>query len=397
MRLFPVAIGVVMASAAISAASGCGSSDCTETATCAETGDGGSGSGGDVAVDSFGSDTSSGSSSGGGPDGSMHPDAGKDAPSDAEMLPDVPFVDSATCATGSMCVDAVPSGWSGPLLLFDQTGTPPPVPPSCPSSYPTTVYDGNAGASGAPATCGCSCGPVMNASCNGAAAPELQVFPGAGCTMPACGNDSLVYTANGFCTAVCDVPGTTTFSAIASENPGTGNCTPNPSTSTAPPTWSEVARGCEPQSVGGGCPGTQICVPDTVSPFLGKPCIIQTGAVSCPSGSSYSVQHTFYGGVSDTRACTNDCSCSAATGIACGGGTVAVYDTYTGSTCGGNTENVPIDGTCTNLTTTFTSGHLYAQTNAMPTPSGGSCSVAHDPTPTGSVTASAPTTVCCAP
>lgn len=395
MRALAFAIAVVL----FAAATGCGSNDCTETATCAETaegGGGGDGSGNDVTIDAPGSETGSSSSSGGGPDGSMHADAGKDAPSDVEMLPDVPFVDSSMCPTGSICVDAVPSGWSGPVLLYDQTGTPPPVPPVCPSSYPMQVYDGNAGVSASPASCGCTCGPVMNASCNGTSASSIQVFPGSGCTTSGCSSFVLPYTSGGFCVAACSMGGVSSFSAIAQNNPGTGNCAGMPSTNAPAPTWSEVARGCEPTSVGGGCPGSQICVPDTVSPFLGKVCIVQAGALSCPSGSTYSVQHTFYGGVSDTRSCTNDCSCSAATGVTCTGGSVSVYDTLNGSSCTGNTENVPLDGTCTNLTTVFTNGHVYAQSTAAPTPSGGSCTVASSPTPTGGVTASMPTTVCCA-
>jgi hypothetical protein len=393
MRDLPVALAVVMASVAAVVAAGCGSGDCTETATCAETAEGGSGSDGsgpDVTLDS--PEGSSGSSSGGGPDGSIHPDAGKDAPNDAEMLPDVPFVDSSSCPTGSMCVDAVPSGWSGPVLLYDGTGTPPPIPPACPSTYPNDAYDGNAGPGGSPATCGCSCGPVMNASCDSMDLMNLQVFTDGNCQTQ-CGSDiGLLYTTMGFCTASgCS---TGAMSAIITEpSQGTGDCNAIPSTNAPPATWSEVARVCAPTSVGGGCSGSQVCVPNTVSPFLGKVCIVQTGAASCPSGSSYSMAHTFYGAFDDSRGCTTNCTCNVASGITCSGGTAALYPTFMNPACAGTAQDVPVDGQCHSVSF---SSYLYGNALSAPTPSGGSCTVATSPTPTGGVSGSMPTTVCCA-
>src|SRR5580704_16304266 len=108
-------------------ATGCGSNDCTETATCAAPMDGSTGSDG-IAVDV-------GTEGSGGDSGTSSQDSGS---SDAMTVRDVAFIDASSCPTGSQCVDAVPAGWTGPVILSDQTSGPPaPTPPACPPSYPT--------------------------------------------------------------------------------------------------------------------------------------------------------------------------------------------------------------------------------------------------------------------
>lgn len=394
MRFLPVAIAVVMASAGAWVASGCGSNDCSDTATCPEMAEGGSGSGGDgsgidVTVDSPGNETSSSSSSssGGGPDGSS-----KDAPSDAPMLPDVPFVDSATCPTGSVCVDAVPSGWSGPVILYDGTGTPPPVPPACPSTYPTQAFQGNAGLSGGAATCGCTCGTPTGASCNNSAPLSITLYNNPGCSGE-CGNSTLPYSASGFCVSTGCVGGASAMVLQATGQNGT--CTPNATTNVPPAQWSDVGRVCAPTSIGGGCSGSQVCVPQSPgNGFVAKACIVQNGPGPCPSGSSYSVQHTYYADTNDTRGCSPACACAGAQNVTCTGGSVSVYTMY-GQMCGGTATDIPTDGQCHDFSIP---GNVYAMTTTPATPVAGTGSCTPTtPQPSGSVSASTPTTVCCAP
>jgi hypothetical protein len=388
MRALPLAIAIVMASGAFVVAAGCGSNDCTETATCAETAEGGSGSGGDakVAADSPGVETSSGSSSGG-----HDATTPFDAPSDAQMLPDVPFVDSSTCPTGSLCVDPAPSGWSGPVILYDATGTPLPVPPACPSTYPTQAYQGNAGLSGGNATCGCSCGTPMNANCNNSAVPVIAVYTTSDCSGTPC-SDTLPYSAGGFCVGTgCSGGGSATVTQATGQN---ASCTASPSTNVPTAQWSEVGRVCAPPSVGGGCSGSQVCVPESPGMgFIAKACIVQTGPGPCPSGSSYSIQHTFYASTDDTRGCSPACTCANAQNVTCTGGAVSVYTVY-GQMCGGTATNIPIDGACHPFTI---NGNIYAMDTSPSTPVAGTGSCApSSPQPSGTLTATAPTTVCCA-
>jgi hypothetical protein len=211
---------------------------------------------------------------------------------------------------------------------------------------------------------------------------------------PTCGTATLPYTSpNPFCVGTGCTGGQ---GARATEQPGTGSCAATPSTSKPPWGWTETARACQPSSVGGGCSGAQVCVPVPPSPFLAKLCVMQTGDLPCPSGSSYSLKHSFFGSVNDGRSCTPACACGSVTGVTCSGGTVAVYSMYSGSTCGGSMQDIPIDGACHALSP-LVPGNVFAQANSPSTASGGTCTVTANGQPQGSVVAASPTTVCCQP
>jgi hypothetical protein len=387
MRRLWFTLGLVTLSLATQ---GCGgSNDCTETATCAVPMDGSTGSdvvGVDVlASDGPATDTSSPGSDAG------RMDSGE--PGDAMSIPDVVFIDSATCPTGSQCVDAVPAGWSGPVVLSDQaTGPPAPTPPACPSSYPNDVYDGNATPTSPAATCDCTCGTVVTGSdCNSTTPLGISLYSAAGCAGTPCSSSSIPYTSMGFCvgTGCADALSAKVIPAL----PENGTCTPSLTKTFPPSAWSETARACQPASVGGGCSSSQVCVPAPPSPFDAKLCIFQGGDVSCPAG-SYSQQHVFYSSTNDGRACSS-CTCAEATGGTCTGGTVAVATSISGSACAGTMDSIPTDGNCYSVT--LGSGNDFVWATAPQTAATGGTCAPQGSTASGSVTPAGPTTVCCQP
>jgi len=374
---------------------GCGSSECADTATCAVPADGAPGGdvvGPDVTVEGGGE---SGSSSGSGGDSgadadSGHPLGDSGTGSDSMVLPDVAFIDSSTCATGSVCIDPVPAGWSGPLIVSDQTGGPPtPTPPACPSSYSTDAFDGYISPTSPSAVCSCTCGSLTGIYCEFSSV-TMMVYTDSACGTTACGDDGLPYDVGGFCVGTsCSSAG----SAMAIEPPVQGGtCTANGTSMNPAYAWAESARACQPMAVGGGCSGSQVCVPSPPSPFSSKLCILKAGSVSCPAG-SYSQQKVFYATASDSRSCSPACTCSPPTNLICTGGAASLYSMNNGG-CGGTVTSVPVDGTCHPVSF---SGNVYAQGNATPVPPTGGMCTASSPQPMGGVSQAQPTTLCCQP
>jgi hypothetical protein len=359
--------GAVLVGVLATTACGCGTSgDCTEKATCADPGDGSTGV--DAPI---------------GADGGQAGDAGKDggpgadgSPSDATPSPDSP----GSC--GGVCTDAVPAGWSGPVTLFEQSGTPAPTAPSCPSSFPTDAYDGNADLTAPAPTCSCACNPGTGAQC---------------------GSSSVEFYSDSLCLIAClagsyALPPALCVTTGCSSNPGSyvlaapsvsfaGSCTPQPTSSIPPSTWGTTARACGTTPTTGGCSGGALCVASPPAPF-GKVCVSQPGMAACPAG-AYSVAHVFYGGVSDSRSCSG-CSCGTPTGTSCTGAQVDAFSMNTGA-CGG-TETPLAFGSCATVGVPI----LGEQETTAPTADNGTCSPSGGQ-PSGSGVPATPTTLCCTP
>ena len=358
--------------------SGCGTSnECTEKATCPDPGDGAAGAdvpvsadGGHVGDAAHDGTTGADSSS----DGSTS--NGDSSTSDGTTSSDSP----ATCA--GVCADAVPPGWTGPVTLFDQTGPPAPTAPGCPTSFPTDAYDGNADLDAPTQTCGCSCGGGTGAQCGSS---SIQFFTDMGCAHACNTGYSLP---PGLCVTTGCGSNPQGLIATAPTPSFAGSCTPTP-TSTIPSTsWSTTGRACGTTPVTGLCSGSGVCVPSPPAPF-GKVCVFQAGAATCPGG-SYSVAHVFYGGVSDSRACSG-CSCGSPTGVSCAGAAVQAFSTNTG-TCGGTAVDVLFTTFCQTVGVTIQGEEettAPTASNGTCTPSGGQAS--------GTATPATPTTVCCTP
>ncbi len=363
------------------ATGGCGTSgDCTEKATCPDPGDGAAGA--DVPVGADG-----GHPGEAGPDGTGGSDSGSaDSSSDGSSSDGVSTSDSATCS--GVCADAVPAGWSGPVTLFNQTGSTAPTPPACPTSFPTDAYDGNAGLSAAAPTCGCTCSAGTGAECGSSG---IEFYQDPSCQQ-ACNSGSYSLPPGLCVTTGC--PGGMPVNGVVLTAPTiayAGSCTPQPTSSIPPASWSTTARACGTTPIAGTCPGGGLCVPAPPSPFSGV-CIYQAGTSTCPSG-SYSVGSTFYGGVSDSRACTS-CSCGTPSGASCTGAGVQLFTQNTG-VCGGTAPTVPFISGCQALggNAIHTAGE---QETTAPTANNGTCTATGGQA-SGTATPATPTTVCCTP
>jgi len=366
-----LATAVVVAGLA-TAASACGTSnECTEKATCPDPGDGAAGA--DVPVSADGGHLG---------DAAHDGTTGADSSSDSSTSDVTPSLDSpSTC--GGVCADAVPAGWSGPVTLFDQTGPPAPTAPTCPTSFPTDSYDGNADLDAPTQTCGCSCAGGTGAQCGSS---SIQFFTDKVCATPC--NAGGYGLPPGLCVTTGCTANPQGLIVTAPTASFAGSCTPTP-TSTIPSTsWSTTGRACGTTGVAGLCSGSGVCVPSPPAPF-GKVCVFQAGTATCPGG-SYSVSHVFYGGVSDSRACSG-CSCGSPTGVSCAGAQVQAFSANTG-TCGGTAADVPFISGCQTVGVTIQGEEettAPTASNGTCTPSGGQAS--------GTASPATPTTVCCTP
>lgn len=370
------AIGCAGALALATAMSqGCSPGDCAEKAMCPD--DDATGDDGPIPTDATTHDVGSDSMADAGDAGDTSRDATDTTDAtDASDSPD----DASACTDGFVCVEPVPLGWTGPLALFDQTGTPAPIPPPCPSAFPSVAFDDHGDPDAPAPSCGCSCGAPADAQCS---PPQVRMFFGACPGSSACGT----YDSSGACAGtLCAAAG----SAIATSEPEGGACPPQPATSVPAWAWTRTARACEVASTPVAC-GAGVCAPAPPFPFASATCIAQSGDTACPMGSAYSQRYVFYAGATDGRGCT-PCTCSAPSGIGCSTGAVTFYTQGTPPTCGGSSDAIPTDGLCHAITVSAAG----IGTTTSPSPAGGSCTP-DGGQPTGTVATTGAETVCCVP
>ena len=270
------------------------------------------------------------------------------------------------------CID-VPSGWKGPVALYDgPIGT---LPVDCTAVPGTTDYSGFNGLDAAAPVCsGCSCG-AASVTCP-LQALQLDALSGT-CT-----------TVSGSVTqqdAVCLATPVAALSAKAAAPTPQTSCPPSGGVpNNPPPTWQIGGLACTPTAQGAGCPATSVCVGGYPSPFGPTTCISKSGDHNCPAG--FTDKHLLLDGASDTRGCTA-CACGAAPGATCSATTTG----YAAAGCSGTTVAIPDDGVCHALAT------APASVKATVTGSVNSACPASGGTPVGTVAASGETTFCCAP
>jgi hypothetical protein len=275
---------------------------------------------------------------------------------------------------GGVCVDAVPNGWTGPLVLDDDTGSP----PACPSAYPSMAYNGNRSPNAPAAQCGCTCGSVNGATCG---APDVSIYDQSQC-QSFCNKYSNVSSCQS--TSSCN-----TGSSVRG-TPGQasgGSCSKTPSKTVPNWSWGKNGRACGGATLAMGCMGSAVCAPAPSAPFAAV-CIQQTGDVACPGG-TYSQKYVFYGGYTDSRDCTT-CNCDQPNGVMCTGGTVTIWDA---SSCQGSYATIAVDGSCHSAGGTTT---ISVKQATAATASGGSCNKSNGAgQPSGQFTPTTPTTLCC--
>ena len=286
-------------------------------------------------------------------------------------------------AAGYSCATVAPTGWIGPVALYE--GVAPAQ--NCPAGYAPIVNAKGGGLTAPSAQCGCTC-TAGAAQC---AASAGQFYSDATICATACAGT--VSIPSGVCTATAHCGGASvSFNAPAPAWVG-GACTPQPTKNVPAAIFGTSARVCSwsgTPDVPGGCNGGgDQCVKAPTAPYGTRLCIYQSGdpaATACPPG-PYSAYHVYYSGLNDTRSCTT-CSCGGAT--ATGGSCSGTIDLYSGSSCTGTTPRTFAFGTTTCLA--LSSPQFALGTYA---PAGGGCGAGIGGQSAGSASATGATTVCC--
>ncbi len=300
-------------------------------------------------------------------------EAGTDSgPTDAALYPDVPD-------GGCLCAQPAPPGWQGPVVLAESLKG---AAPACSGDYGDERFAGTGSPLVPPAQCACApCSAPTGQTCPNNFTVKLHQQTS--CT--------IAYSDQPMSASCWNVGGASARGVISTPPAPTdmGTCTTQLTTNDVPAvTWERSARVCGSTTALGkedSCVAGEVCVAPPRAPFLPRLCVLATGEMACPAGSAYSVQHVYFTGGSDTRACTG-CSCAAATGTTCAGS----FHTFDSASCMVETGAYPLTSACTSLTTAPMGMSITVA------PSGGSCALSGGQA-TGAFTPSGATTVCCLP
>ena len=295
--------------------------------------------------------------------------AGCTGPSDAQSAPDVQIVQLPT-GKSCACLDAPPPDWRGPAALASGAGVAPP----CGGDYATDVLQAFAEPDAPAAQCGCTC------AASGVTCPStfpLNVYGSSTCGGTKCATVTMsVGTCVDLLATNCNVS-----NGVGPAPAPQGTCTPQPTSTIPKRGWKQATRACllpaPPRQE--TCEAGELCVPLPTVPLEARPCIFRAGDLACPAG-LYSVRRVVYGDATDDRACST-CTCGSATGTC----TAVIRPD-----CGNNLTPV-------NVTTC---GAINDPSKIMlvsaPLPSAVTCP-ASGGSPTGAVTPTSPTTLCCVP
>lgn len=220
-------------------------------------------------------------------------DGGSDAPTDAP----------ATCT----CLPPAPSGWTGPLALYDSSA----AAPTCSAPW-SGLMDGGKQFTGLPAKCTpCSCSVTTEPYC------DVKVeTANLGCTS---GLDTTVIEGNNVCVplTLSNGNGAAFVQAQVSDvAANTGKCSTNGGAPTPQtPAFTDHMRACKLSGQAPSCGSNRICAPPVPSGFPGgRYCIAKPDATAtCPTSGAYTHAYTFATSLSDTRACST-CQCSIPSG-----------------------------------------------------------------------------------
>ena len=283
------------------------------------------------------------------------------------------------------CVPAPAADWTGPLVIHEASGSSTTTLPAGEGAFATPFYDGFASPLAAAADCTCTCGAPADVTCS---APTITLYSDRSCTQ-ACGAGQSLAAAPA-CTPLAS-PGNNNDGENGSGCQATrlrlggsaatgGDCAPSATVTIAPPTWTAAVRLCTSDVAPAACGAGQIAVPPAASGFQqSNYCVARAGEWECPSG--YPSKRTYHESAADTRSCTS-CGCGAPTGASCSAPTL-----FTDNACGG-TPQVTRAGACDAIGNAKGASFSEAATGGACAPSGGM--------PTGTVTPTAPTTICCA-
>lgn len=261
----------------------------------------------------------------------------------------------STCQ-GAECFDPAPSGWLGPALVSrGETAA------QC--AHGSEVFTAFADLQDVTHTCPCTCAPATGVTCS----VTVTAFSDENCQNF---DQAETFNSPGDCRHLDHDPQSTTYTETA--NTSAASCAAGVGEPVIPPVaWDTEVRGCGPLE------GIDT-VPDGF-----EVCIHREGDEPCPD-TFYTERSLLFTDVDDTRECMTDCSCGPVTTTDC----QAFVQSYTGHTCNENVHETPQAPDC--VFAFFDSTQLISWS---PT---GACEPI-DATATGTVTATGPVTVCCAP
>jgi hypothetical protein len=297
--------------------------------------------------------------------------------------------DAGPVGCPGQCVPIGPLDWTrDPFLLWIGNEI---EAPECPDRAPENGYEGHADLM-APDECGpCSCG-APSCELPTALTASSETCPGNG---PAATHT--LFDAppdwDGSCVAPSAVPanllGSVTIAPLT-VNPCVPETGPIPAQGQA--YWKTFARACLGKAIGSCASAGEVCSPTAEPPPPGfSQCIqyVREGDADCPD--KYPVKHVFYGGLNDTRDCT-ECTCNAPMGSACSA-TVSYYSDAI-CTMQPSVPVIPIGLDVALCIDTMPGSQIQSMTATQFTNQPGYCQ-ASGGVPYGEATPTAPATFCC--
>ncbi|MBK7581490.1 MAG: hypothetical protein IPI67_14930 [Myxococcales bacterium] len=291
------------------------------------TGGTGVGATGGTGVGATGGGGTGGTGGGGGPENCTN---GVDDDGDGKI-----DCEDTDCQAGFTCAPSLPTGWVGPVAMFEGAA---PAPDCLQSGgYPTIKQNANSTIKAGAATCPtCACDPATGAQCTA----DLFMYDDTACqgnfwttsTSPPYAPTALV-SSSGQCVtySLChgaDDAGTYKPTSVNFKNlqVSGGTCSPK-TTGTkniVAPTWDKAVRACgDASGAGKGCGTTGACLPKPKAPFGTGLCVYKTGDVACPSG-AYSQKKLSYLNFTDNRDC-DACACGSASSGTCSNPSLKIY------------------------------------------------------------------------
>jgi hypothetical protein len=343
-------LGLVLALMSVLAApAACGGDEFTSTGGA---GAAGSGGGGEGASGGVGASATAAASGGSGGEGAS----------------------TGTCASSDEICLPAPAGWSGPVVVLEDTSAPLP----CGGNWSNEVFTAYQGPIEAPSECsGCECAPPLDGGCE---VPEVTVYQSNTCAAV-----KAVGSSGPGCTALPNLGGSGISAAPA--NPTPGDCFPNGGDLTEGPiSWAAQARLCDGAPAGDACQGGT-CYPAPEGDA--RVCVYRDGEHECPPG--YSNQHALHHGALDERTCTA-CQCGPEEGAECAGMLYGYTASVPCDVANPDTgaQLIPQDDSCQDVAGSVWKHTRWQEGPRMP----GAC----EPTggePGGEVTPVDPVTVCC--
>ena len=319
--------------------------------------------------------------------------------------------DDWACISQTACVPPAPSGWTGPVAIWQGAGSE--SPPSCSSSgfpgftFPQLYLTPNNVGKNLETCPQCTCSGAPSATGGTTACyAQLQFSNSLGCGVPGTlmkgPNNQYGFPVGQECTSVpfnSFIPGTMFFSEVYATNSSCSSQVSGP-TNIPAPTFDQSLRACNLSGTAlGGCSDKkQTCVPRPQGGYMPYACIYQQGATSsCPElfPTSY-VFHEY----NDGRIC-QACGCSITNTKCESSGSGSIINYYrTDPLCSGNGYfKFAADPNCVNIPpddaqapqvyAKLTDATPVVSTGATCAPTGGS--IAGDVVPKNSYT------FCCVP